>query len=278
MTETRPPKPHRSPAEVVQMARRHTARTALLLAVLAVLTLGFAAFGLREAMFDLDYAVRTLALGWAPGLAMVALILGGLAFLAAVIVPPRRDRIASLLAVALGAGVMATTAQIRTEAAVHPPIHDVATDWSEPLMFGATITAARAEAAADNRVEAAPKVEPQPQDPNLTGTPIAAVNARTCPGAVPAVLTGSPLAAYDKAKAAVTREGFAIVTDNPEGGRLEATATTKYLKQVGDLIVRVKPEGAGARVDIRSISRMGIADLGENCRRVTKLRAAVAKE
>jgi fatty-acyl-CoA synthase len=277
MTETPSTKPHKSPAEVIATARRHTARTALLLAVVAVLALGFAGFGLREAMFDLDYAVKTLALGWAPGLAWGAVILGGLAFVAAVLVPPRRDRIASLLAVALGAGVMAGTAQIGAQAAIHPPIHDVATDWTDPLMFGATITKARNDAAADNRVEAAPRVEPQPQDPNLTGTPIAAVNARTCPGAVPVVLTGSPQAAYEKAKVAVVREGFAIVTDNPLGGRLEATATTKYLKLVGDLIVRIKPEGAGARIDIRSISRMGIADLGENCRRVTRLRELISK-
>lgn len=277
MTETPAAKPHKSPAEVMLTARRHIARTALLLAIVAVLSLGFAGFGLREAMFDLDYAVRTLALGWAPGFAWGAVILGVLAFLAAVAVPPRRDRIVSLLAVAMGAGVMAGAAHIRTEAMVHPPIHDVATDWAEPLMFGATITKARAESLADNRVEPAPRVEPQPQDPNLTGTPIAAVNARTCPGAAPVVLTGTTLAAYDKAKAAVVREGFAIVTDNPEGGRLEATATTKYLKLVGDLIVRVRPEGAGARIDIRSISRMGIGDLGENCRRVTRLRGLMSK-
>jgi len=49
------------------------------------------------------------------------------------------------------------------------------------------------------------------------------------------------------------------------------------LQLKGDLIVRVKPEGAGARIDIRSVSRSGIADLGENCRRVTRLRAMLAK-
>src|SRR5690606_20258452 len=110
MTETRPTKPNRSPAEVVLLARRHMARTALVLAIVGVLMLGFAAFGLREAMFDLDYAVTTLALSRAPAFAIGALIVGGLAFLAAVLVRPRRDRIGSLLAVAMGAGVMAVTA------------------------------------------------------------------------------------------------------------------------------------------------------------------------
>lgn len=275
MTQTRPTRPHRSPAEVVQMARRHTARTALLLAILAVLALGFAPFGVREEMFDLDYAVKVLATGWAPNLALIAIILGALAFVAAILVPPRRDRIAALLAVALGAGVLAVAGQVRTEAASNPPIHDVATDWTDPMMFGPKLTAVRA--GADNRVEPAPRVQAQPQAPNLTGTPIAEVNARTCPGAAPLVLTGSLQDAYDKAEMALAHEGAELVTDNPAGGRLEATATTRYLKLKGDVIVRVKPEGAGARIDIRSISRSGIADLGENCRRVTRLRGFMAK-
>ena len=274
MTETHA-RPHKSPAEVIRTARRHTARTALLLAILAVLALGFAPFGVREEMFDLDYAVGTLATGWAPNLALVAAIIGVLAFLVAVIVPPRRERIASLLAVALAAGVLAVAGQIRAQVAAHPPIHDVATDWTDPMMFGLKVTAARAEA--DNRVEAAPRVQPQPQDPNLTGTPIAAVNARTCPGAVPVVLTGTVDAAYAKARTALVREGLVLITENPAGGRLEATATTRYLKLKGDVLVRVKPEGAGARIDIRSISRTGIADMGENCRRVTRLRGLMVK-
>jgi fatty-acyl-CoA synthase len=103
------------------------------------------------------------------------------------------------------------------------------------------------------------------------------VNAQTCPGAVPVVLTGPVQAAYDKARAAMLREGLTLVTENPAGGRIEALATTRFLKLKGDVIVRIRPEGAGARIDIRSISRTGIRDLGENCRRVTRLRAAMAK-
>jgi fatty-acyl-CoA synthase len=275
MTEPPPARPHRSPGEVVQTARRHTARLALLLAILAVGTLAFAPFGVREQMFDLDYAVRTLATGWAPNLALIAVILGGLAFLAAIIVPPRRDRISSLLAVALGAGVMAVSGQVRTVAVANPPIHDVATDWTDPLLFGPKVFAARGEFS--NSVEADPKVQPQPQAPNLTGTRVAEVNARTCPGAVPVILTGSVADAYAKARAALVRERATLVTDNPAGGRLEALAITRFLKLPSDVLIRVKPEGAGARVDIRSSSRTGVADLGENCRRVTRLRTALSR-
>ena len=255
--------------------RAYAAAAALVLALVAALALGFAGFGVHEDMFDLDYAVVVLATGWAPGLALVSGGLGVLAFLAAILVKPRRDRIASLLAVVVAALTYAGAMQVKAVAAASPPIHDVATDWSDPLMFGAAATAARGPSA--NVIEADPKVQAQPQNPDLTGTRVADVNAHTCSAAAPVVLTESQQAAYDKARAAMLRDGLTLVTENPAGGRIEATATAKWLKLKGDVLVRIKPEGAGARIDIRSISRTGIRDLGENCRRVGRLRAMIAR-
>ena len=260
---------------MIPRIRAYCAAAALVLAITAGLALGFAGFGAHEEMFDLDYAVGVLATGWAPGLAIAAGVLGLVAFLAAILVPPRRDRIKSLLAVALAALTYAGSTQVRAVAASNPPIHDVATDWADPLLFGATATASRGENA--NPIEPDPKVQAQPQAPNLTGLRVADVNARTCAAAAPVVLTGSLQAAYDKARAALLQDGLKLVTENPVGGRIEASAITHWLRLKGDVIVRIKPEGAGARVDIRSISRTGIADLGENCRRVGRLRAAIAR-
>jgi fatty-acyl-CoA synthase len=36
-------------------------------------------------------------------------------------------------------------------------------------------------------------------------------------------------------------------------------------------VVRVKPQGAGARIDVRSVSRSESRDLGANCRQIGKL-------
>ena len=260
---------------MILKVRAYAIYGSLVVAIVAALALGFAGFGVHEEMFDLDYAVTVLATVWAPGLALVAGAVGALGFLAGVLLKPRRSRIAALLAVVIAAVTYAGAAQVKAVAAANPPIHDVATDWADPLLLGATASAARGAGA--NPVDPDPKVQAQPQDPNLTGTRVADVNARTCAGAVPVVMTGSVQAAYDKAHAAVLREGLILVTENPAGGRIEATATTHWLKLKGDVVVRVKSEGAGARVDIRSISRTGIRDLGENCRRVTRLRVAIAR-
>jgi fatty-acyl-CoA synthase len=144
MTDTpRPAKPHKSPADVVRTARRHTAATSLLLAVVGLLALAFAPFGVREAMFGLDYAVTTVALGWAATLAMLAVILAILALLLTLAVAPRRGFVMPMLALVIGAALIAATGQLRAVVASNPPVHEVATDWEEPLMFGPRASAAR---------------------------------------------------------------------------------------------------------------------------------------
>ena len=42
-------------------------------------------------------------------------------------------------------------------------------------------------------------------------------------------------------------------------------------------MARVRPEGAGARIDLRSISRHGQVDHGINCDRVSAFRAQLAR-
>jgi len=81
--------------------------------------------------------------------------------------------------------------------------------------------------------------------------------------------------AYARAKAAMTREGMEIVTDDPASGRIEAVATSFWYGFKDDLVARVAPEGSGARVDMRSVSRVGMSDLGQNCKRITRLAAAI---
>jgi len=49
-----------------------------------------------------------------------------------------------------------------------------------------------------------------------------------------------------------------------------------------DIVVRVRPDGSGSRVDVRSVSRVGRSDLGTNARRILRfleaLRAAAPGE
>ncbi len=64
--------------------------------------------------------------------------------------------------------------------------------------------------------------------------------------------------------------GWNIVAAEPasDGGRIEATDTTLFFGFTDDIVIRVKPSGMGARLDIRSKSRVGISDLGTNAARI----------
>jgi fatty-acyl-CoA synthase len=269
-----PGKPQRTPAEIAAMARSHIGRTAFVLGLVAAIALAFAPFGVREAMFDLDYAVAVVAKTWAWNLALPAAGLGLAALVMALALRPRRGFILPLLAIALGVGVIVAVVKLQRLVDAHPPIHDVATDWSDPLIFGAGMTASRGLGA--NPVQRAPRVGIQPFDTMIEGDLVSEVNAKTCPGATPLTMAGTTDAAFDKAKAAIEAEGLTVVTENRLGGRIEATGEHPQLRLKHDVLARVRTEGEGARVDFRSISRAGEIDLGENCARVTRLRAATA--
>jgi uncharacterized protein (DUF1499 family) len=51
-------------------------------------------------------------------------------------------------------------------------------------------------------------------------------------------------------------------------GRIEATDTTFWFRFKDDVIVRIRPSGTGSRVDVRSLSRIGLGDVGTNAARI----------
>jgi uncharacterized protein (DUF1499 family) len=65
-----------------------------------------------------------------------------------------------------------------------------------------------------------------------------------------------------------TALGWEIVARVPAEGRLEAVVTSPWFGFRDDVVVRVRPQGTGSRIDIRSKSRNGEADLGGNVDRV----------
>ena len=69
--------------------------------------------------------------------------------------------------------------------------------------------------------------------------------------------------------------GWQIVATAPAEGRLEATDRTRWFGFRDDVVVRVRPDGAGSRVDVRSVSRVGRSDLGTNARRIQAFLAAL---
>ena len=277
------PPPRASRVRLDPEARRaQTVRTrnAVLASAIACVVVALGAYavawiGFRQGWVSYAGATRVLIGGTVPVAALLAVALGLLGLVFALVVAPRRGAAPALAAVAAGAAIYAVWVSANAAQAKAPPVHEVATDWRDPLTFSPKTLAARGEKA--NPIELAPAVPEGPTGAGFLGRPVAEVNARTCPAAVPATLALAPGEAYARVKAVVTADRMALLVDDPASGRLEATVARGALGVRDDLVARVRPEGSGSRVDFRASARQGLSDGGANCERVTRLRERLAK-
>ena len=214
----------------------------------------------------------TESLGWAPAIALVGVLTGLIGLLVAIFNGFARLWGKALLALLITALTWTAFIGFGIWDTSRPLIHDVATDWSEPLMFSPAVLKARGP-------DANP-VDPSPILPMTSrayaGRTVAEVNAETCPAARPLTLAAPAAQAFANAKAAIESAGMLIITADAASGRIEATAVSLLYGFKDDLIVRVRPAGAGSRIDLRAVRRTGDSDMGANCRRIESLATAIA--
>ncbi|MEM9169356.1 MAG: DUF1499 domain-containing protein [Pseudomonadota bacterium] len=213
-------------------------------------------------------------------LALPATVLGGLAFVGALVATfglraPRLAVFAVLGALVAGAGV-GLTASLQNLVAANPFIHDITTDMEDPPQI---VAAAGAERKNPPRYVG--------DDPvGDTGKTVAEAQIAAYPDVVPIILDADVETATAKARAALDAMGLDVIAEGPagpeaaDGWRIEAVATTRWFKFKDDFIVRLRPaeEPGRTRIDVRSKSRIGGSDLGTNAKRIrafsTKLQAA----
>jgi uncharacterized protein (DUF1499 family) len=103
---------------------------------------------------------------------------------------------------------------------------------------------------------------------------VAAQQREGYPDLKPIILDAPPDAAFERALDAVHALGWDLVADDAGAGRIEATDTTFWYGFKDDVVVRIRPDGggsrvdSGSRVDVRSKSRVGGSDVGANAARI----------
>ena len=146
-----------------------------------------------------------------------------------------------------------------------PPIHDITTDTNDPPLF----------------VDVLPLRASAKNSADYGGSRVAALQRAAYPDIAPVDLALAPAAAFAKALAAANAMGWAIVAADSSAGRIEATATTRVFRFRDDVVIRIRPRDGGSRLDIRSVSRIGGADLGKNASRIrefiVRLRESVSR-
>jgi uncharacterized protein (DUF1499 family) len=163
-------------------------------------------------------------------------------------------------ALAIGLMLLAYPAYLGVKAYRLPAIYDVTTDPYDPPRF---------EAAARLRTREANAVA-------YSGLATYQRQKFAYPDIEPLAANVTAQAAYDAALAVVTKRNWRIVdARSPLAGRreghIEAVARTPVMGFRDDVVIRVRPAGGGARIDIRSASRYGMHDFGANASRVTSL-------
>lgn len=220
------------------------------LALGALLTLIAAGVGARFGWWHFRTGLAMLKYAAYGGLAAIPVALAG------VFAALRRRSIMGLAA-AVVAGVMAITAIAvplcwKRTADRWPRIHDISTDLDNPPRFVAILPL---------RLGAANPVE-------YGGAEVAAQQRLAYPDLKTLVLALPAGRAFSQALAAAHRLHWEIVAAIPAEGRIEAIDTTFWFGFKDDIVIRVTPVENRSRVDIRSLSRVGISDVGTNARRV----------
>ncbi len=133
----------------------------------------------------------------------------------------------------------------------YPPIHDITTNADDPPLFDAAVAY---RGAGTNPVDINPEAITA-QLESYTG--LASIE--------------SPLSeaeAFARASEVATTMEWVIYNSDPRNGVIEATSTSFWFGFVDDIVMRVRSDGSGSTIDLRSVSRVGVNDLGANASRI----------
>ena len=226
------------------------ARLAFYMACAAALVVAAAAPLYRFLGLDLSLSLVLLRYGFYLAAAAVALGL-------ATVVPTRpgdrrRGFLAALLALAIGVAAAWLPASWFLRARQVPAISDISTDTSNPPPL--VVTAKMRQGALT------PATYP--------GESAAQQQRAAYPDIQPMTLEVPPAEAFKKVDRVAMAMGWDVVARAPGDGRIEAIDQDKWFGLKDDIVVRIRADGDGSRVDIRSKSRAGSADLGANAQRI----------
>lgn len=266
--------------------RLKLALAGIVLAVFAVIWFAAAALGSKYGLWGWQFGLGTMTITWGPRIAMLAMGVSALGLIAGLTRAPRtKPFILGLAGLLIGGLVLGRLAAFGAQASRLPPIHDVQTDWSEPIQFSDTLMAIREADGAQNPVVDAPTITEgaDARWPGFGGRLVSEVQEEAewsperqeDPIDAPYPYEIQPLRfdapsgeVFNVAQSIVEQRGWEVVTADAGSGVIEATETSGWFGFKDDVAIRVRDEDGRTRVDVRSVSRVGLSDLGANAKRV----------
>jgi len=139
-----------------------------------------------------------------------------------------------------------------------PPIHDITTDMVNPPKFMAL-------------------VGKRGQDANsliYDAIKIGSLQKKFYPEVAPLIISDDPTHAFVKALEVAGDLGWHITGIDSKTQRFEATDYSFWFGFADDIAVTIKATETGSQIDLRSVSRVGISDLGVNAKRIMAFQKA----
>jgi uncharacterized protein (DUF1499 family) len=248
------------PAEKSWRSPTRLPSLAFFLAVVAALMLAAGPVGWRLGWWHYRFAFFSL-MPWSGYLALAAVGIAAFALVFSRQSMGWGGVVLSLCVLAMGAVLVYVPWQWDQLRKTVPSIHDITTDTENPPAL-VTVLAARKAEEGSTEVYGGPEVAKQQK--------------AAYPDIAPVMFSLPPAQAFERALAtAKAMPGWTIVTSDPQQGRIEATQSSRFFGFTDDIVIRVAADGAGSRVDMRSVSRQGRSDFGVNAERVRAYMAAL---
>lgn len=141
-----------------------------------------------------------------------------------------------------------------------PAIHDITTDTADPPQF---VTAAQQRGSDANTLD----IVSETVDLQKSAYP----QMQTLRSAL------SIDDAFTQALQVANALGWDVYYENRSTGVIEAVETTGFMSFKDDIVVRVRGDAQGSKIDLRSVSRVGVGDLGANADRINRFLFAYAQ-
>lgn len=133
----------------------------------------------------------------------------------------------------------------------YPPIHNISTDTANPPHF----TQALKQRGSDS-------------NPLDYPAELADMQRAAYPDLTTVLSNNSVAETYEKALAICLENGWEVYGKNPKKGSIETVDTSFWFGFKDDIIVRIEATKTGSKMDLRSVSRVGVSDLGVNANRI----------
>ncbi|MEM1141028.1 MAG: DUF1499 domain-containing protein [Pseudomonadota bacterium] len=139
-----------------------------------------------------------------------------------------------------------------------PAIHDITTDTDDPPLF-----------------EAAPAVRGANSNSLVIDSEVIDQQLAAYPDLGTFESPRSYASTYNLALTTARDMDWEIIREDPNAGYIEAVDTTAIMNFKDDVVIRVRTNESGSLVDLRSVSRVGISDLGANAARIQRFLSAL---